>query len=740
MNRKKLGTRIAATAMALLFALPALALEPPLPTGCAGDCDGSGEITVDEVITIVSIALGGDDLGDCARTADLDASGTITVDEILVVINQALLGCYEVGSCADPAVGPNEPLCALDTATVPCEILSLEHCMLPYPSSFFLREDDSTDTGYRVNYPMGAMPRNRVGFHLNPREHNTLDGFTPGPVILALFPDGVDLLASDVPPILNIGRSLEADSPTVLLDVERGEFVPHFTELDANTFDDRKRAFLIRPAVRLRDGARYIVAIRDLVDPSGAPVPAPRPFQILRDGEATPVRAIEARRPALEEIFTLLGDNGVERANLQLAWDFVVASSRSMTERLLAMRDDTLAELGDGAPDFEITEVQEDVDQHIYRRVRGYLIAPSYMSSPEPPAVLNLGEDGLPLRNGTMQVPFIVNIPRAAVADGVAHPSRPSLYGHGLFGSRDEANAGHLRSFSNQANIMFGATDWIGMSGDDVRHVIRMIPDLTGFSILTDRLQQAMLNFVLLGRLFVAEDGFVSRPEFQLDGEPLIDRQDLYFYGISQGGIQGGTYLAIAPDSTRGVLGVGAINYSFLLRRSIDFTPFQVIFNLNYLDELERTLLYPLLQQLWDRGEPQGYASRLLENPLPGTPAKKILMQIAVNDSQVSHTGSEIQARSLGLSTTAPSAWPAFGIPEREAPFDDSAYVPYYIGGIEPPLTNTAPAIENGVHGAVRQLTAAQAQIDAFLRPDGVVENFCPGPCVFENVPGVIHE
>lgn len=730
---------LVSAALGLLLVLPAAATDPPKPKGCVGDCDGCGSITVDEIITIVSIALGGNDPSDCARTADLDSSGTITVDEILVVINHALLGCYELGSCDDPAVRPHEPLCALDDATVACEVLDLEHCLLPYPSSFFLREDPTTDTGLRVAYPMGAMPKNRVGFHLNPAELNTLDGFSPGPIILAMFPEGVDLEASNVPPILAMERGLEEDSPTVLLDVERGERVAHFAEVDANALDDAKRAFIIRPAVRLRDGGRYIVAIRGLVAPDGEPVAPPRPFQILRDSEETPVGAIEARRPALEAIFTTLGEHGVARDDLQLAWDFVVASSRSMTERLLTMRDETLAEIGNGAPPFVITEVEEDVDEHIFRRVRGEITAPLYMTSAEPPTRFNLGEDGLPLRNGTMQVPFMVNIPRAAVAGGVANPARPSVYGHGLFGSRNEANAGHLRAFSNDVNIMFGAVDWIGMSTDDVRHVVRMIPDLTGFSILTDRLQQAMLNFVLFGRLFVADDGFASLPEFQLNGESLIDRQELYYYGISQGGIQGGLYLAISPDSSRGVLGVGAANYSFLLRRSIDFTPFQVVFNLNYLDELERTLLYPLLQQLWDRGEPQGYMSRLLENPFPDTPAKKILMQVGINDSQVSHTASEIQARSLGLPTTAPSAFPSWGIPEVEAPFDGSAYIPYFVGGIVPPLTNEAPTIENGVHEAVRRLPEAQAQIDAFLRPDGLVENFCPGPCAFENIPGVTH-
>ncbi len=52
-------------------------------------------------------------------------------------------------------------------------------------------------------------------------------------------------------------------------------------------------------------------------------------------------------------------------------------------------------------------------------------------------------------------------------------------------------------------------------------------------------------------------------------------------------------------------------------------------------------------------------------------------------------------------------------------------------------MTNTPPSFDNGVHEAVRRLDAAQRQIDAFLRPDGTVQSFCNGACVFSNVPGV---
>ena len=196
--------------------------------------------------------------------------------------------------------------------------------------------------------------------------------------------------------------------------------------------------------------------------------------------------------------------------------------------------------------------------------------------------------------------------------------------------------------------------------------------------------------------------------------------------------------MALATDSVRGVLGVGAANYSLLLERSLDFAPFQAVLEVSYPDRLDRQLLVGLIQQLWDRGEPQGYLPHVVADPLPGTPAKKILMQIGLYDSQVSNIATTIEARSFGIPNLAPTILPLFGVPEMEAPFDGSAFVPYDVNAVVSPLTNTPPAGENGVHEAVRRLDAARRQIDAFLRPDGRVENFCDGPCFFMDVPNVV--
>ena len=62
------------------------------PGGCVGDCDGRGGVTVDELLTMVNIALGNTDVSSCG-SGDENDDGRITVDEILTAVNAALEGC-----------------------------------------------------------------------------------------------------------------------------------------------------------------------------------------------------------------------------------------------------------------------------------------------------------------------------------------------------------------------------------------------------------------------------------------------------------------------------------------------------------------------------------------------------------------------------------------------------------------------------------------------------------------------
>ncbi len=61
----------------------------PTPTFCVGDCDGTGTVTVDEILTLVNLALGNG--GACAD--GLSVGVIPDVSQVLQAVNNALNGC-----------------------------------------------------------------------------------------------------------------------------------------------------------------------------------------------------------------------------------------------------------------------------------------------------------------------------------------------------------------------------------------------------------------------------------------------------------------------------------------------------------------------------------------------------------------------------------------------------------------------------------------------------------------------
>jgi hypothetical protein len=70
--------------------------QTPAPTStpvlCVGNCDGDSSVTVDELLTMVNIALGTASVSTCPP-GDPNHDDHITVDEILTAVNNALNGC-----------------------------------------------------------------------------------------------------------------------------------------------------------------------------------------------------------------------------------------------------------------------------------------------------------------------------------------------------------------------------------------------------------------------------------------------------------------------------------------------------------------------------------------------------------------------------------------------------------------------------------------------------------------------
>lgn len=63
-----------------------------LARSCAGDCNSSGDVTIEELILAVNIALGSGSSGDCSPV-DTSADGEVSIDELIAAVNGALSGC-----------------------------------------------------------------------------------------------------------------------------------------------------------------------------------------------------------------------------------------------------------------------------------------------------------------------------------------------------------------------------------------------------------------------------------------------------------------------------------------------------------------------------------------------------------------------------------------------------------------------------------------------------------------------
>lgn len=666
-----------------------------------------------------------------------------------------------------------------------CDFIGNGDCLFPFPNDYFTVRDRSTPTGRRVNFSVDSMPRNSSGTPIDPTEWNRNDGFSPGESIVLKVP-GLDNQAAfdrtGLVPETDIGQTYRRNQPVVLIDAKTGRRQLIWAELDSNATSDASRALIVREGRNLQEGHRYIVALRDLRRADGSVIPAGRGFQVYRDGIVTDQPAIERRRAHFRSIFRTLRRAGIGRRDLYLAWDFTVASTKNLTDRMLAIRNDAFAQLGDhnlrdmkvqgASPKFKVTQVEDftpDQNSKIARRVTGTFTVPCYLDQPGCPAGSKFhyapgASVPSQMPGNTYEANFICIEPRSAfvggTVSGAAIPARPSVYGHGLLGDASEVNQGQAQDMTNEHRFIYCATDEIGFSEGDVGQAVKVLGDFSYFPTAADRTQQGLLNELYLGRLMIHSGGFGTDPAFQGgDGRSLIDGSRLFYDGNSQGGILGGAFAAVSVDADRISLGVNGMNYSTLLTRSVDFNTYKVIFNPAYPNELQRPLILAIVQMLWDRAEADGYANHMTDHPLPDTPPHKVVMSVAVGDFQVAPVTAEVEARTIGARLRTPAVDPGrsrevvpfYGIaPIPSYPYSGSALVMFDSGpvrsdgaggwlGVNPaPAANVAPTEASGAspndgvdpHEYPRRTVTGRAMKSAFLSIGGKVIDTCDAkPC-----------
>jgi hypothetical protein len=294
-----------------------------------------------------------------------------------------------------------------------------------------------------------------------------------------------------------------------------------------------------------------------------------------------------------------------------------------------------------------------------------------------------------------------------------------------------------LAPIATQGGLNACATDWLGMSTEDLPTVTLILQELSAFPEQADRLQQGQLAFHLLGRLVNRRDGFAADPAFH----GALGRNGAVFIGNSQGGILGGAVSAVTDEWHRVVLGVPGIGYSLLLPRSSDWPEFQAIFDPAYPDPVDRVIAQQLIQLLWDRGENSAYAQHLTTDPYDGVEPKQVLLVEAFGDHQVANVSTEVLARTIGVLVQDPaledgrshSVEPMWGIDVLDGYPSDGSVLSVWDYGTPPPpdvnLPPTEPEFGEDPHGAGSSEPGVLLQALTFLTTGRIVDVCDGAPC-----------
>lgn len=663
-----------------------------------------------------------------------------------------------------------------------CQPYTRTPCLLPFPDNRLTRPDRGSVTHLRLNLPQAAMPVNALGSRVNVAPYNQNDGFSPGSAILLHIPQ-LDtqraLNRTHAVGLLNMGAYRSRMAPIVVIDERTFKRQMIYVQLDANARSAATRNLMILPGASWQPGHTYVVALRDLRNARGRLISAPSWFARLRDHSHL-LPAERAQTGRYRRIWAVLAHAHIPiDSRLYAAWDFTVASSRELTGRLLAIRNNAFSQLGDTnladgqvqgtAPAFTITANTPVTFPNgtSGRQVTGTFQVPCYLAACGDAATAGFDYSSGGLYATPIQTPG--NVGTADFECSIAstatpsNPARVVVYGHGLLGSMAEVAAAPATDLASGYNMVLCATNWWGLAAPDQSFDTRAVSDLNLFPVMVDRLQQGVLNALFLGRLLDNPQGFAANPAFMSAGRSILNTGELFYDGNSQGGIFGGITTAVSPDIRRAVLGVTGEDYAnVLVQRSTDFGAPKQAGSFSWLlwgdyaggDSARYTLTLDLMDQLWDRADPVGYVQGLGAHPFADTPAHSVLMDIAYGDHQVSMYAGAAEARSIGADAYEPGGTPASALTPgggrsananlfyglRPVPTSGSytgSAIEVWDSGpghtLNPPVANLAPvdsAANVDPHEDPRLTPAAQQQISDFLQPDGTFVSTCAGlPC-----------
>ena len=654
---------------------------------------------------------------------------------LFLILMLLVPGCLESEIAIEEPYNPEVPDSPQDTTiavthTDGCDNLNPLHCMLPFPSDAFLREDNTTVTGLRVNYAENTLPvsgsLSNSGEIVQIESLNRLDGMSPTTQIMTAFSTLPNL--TGVADQYSIGLSMEVGHATTLLNLDTGEKVAHWVETDARADDESATIIFIRTLRSLEPNTAYGIGISGLgVTPSAA-------LQAILDGHQTDAPDVEARQASMASLIQALNESGHDVENLKEAWQFHTASIDSILGPTLSMRADALERLGDDGIACTIESVETDwlgdLDND-FRLIKGTYTVPQYLEWQNPPSLLSKDANGTPQFVENAEIPFTLVIPQVLADKNESGPL--VVFGHGFLGDGRSAVSSWAIGWMQEYEVAMVATDIYGWSGSDLDTVFMGLANPEYFEHQSDRLQQMLVNQMALARTFKGVCSDLA--EMNYNGTNLVDSSDVHYMGYSLGGIYGASITGFSPDIDRAALWVGGSGFSTFIERSTNYATFSDGFVLPqaYPERNDRALLIGICQQMWDATDAETWL-RFAENGYGDEIQPfSFLSTISVNDAQVPGLSSDRAARTAGIPMLNGSMMSPYGIDVADGPITGSAIV-YWDGSYDAmPDTNAAPPIGDSgkAHNEIAPIIQVNSMVEDFLLT-GIINDTCGGSCTFD--------
>jgi len=639
-----------------------------------------------------------------------------------------LLAACGGGGAGDDVIDPPAMLPA------DCNPLGGQACLLPWPSLSYETADAASASGYRLALPIGGMPKNQRDVAVDPAPLNARwDGFSPTGPMLAMFEHGVS--PDGLPSFKSPEDSLAPGSPVVVLDLDRGERVAVFAEVDQNARQVPDRALVIRPLVRLHEHTHYAVAIRNTVKGAdGNPLPISPGFAALRDGASFDHPRFAAMATRAGEMFSKLAAAGVAKSELVLAWDFVTGSDAALRADLTAMRAQALPAIGDKGANLTFTATAQADAGGAYRHYLGTFKSPDFLTHGEADdSVMRRDAAGVPKAQGLRDAQFAAIIPACVATQPLPRPT--IIFGHGLFGSSaGYLDDGFVKQLAEDHCLVILAGDFIGLTDRQLATAANAVTDLNLGNTVTEKLGQSIVDFMALES--IARGPMAAAPEFQVPGKgAVIDPSNTFYVGGSLGGIMGNVLMAYDPNLTRGVLAVPGGAWSLLFERSNAWSLLKPIVLGAYPEPATYPLNVALFGMAFEPYDPITTAAHVIKDPLFGNPVKNILMWYSIGDCLVSNLTTELVAREMGMPMLGPSVKSPWGLPPTPGAHANGIVVFDDHPTPLPPDTNEPPATDNGTHSGINRKPAALRMVQSFLIPppqqaeDGCTLANAAAPC-----------